>query len=590
MVKDIQKLISEAKNPGFDWNGTADLPGFPLPPNPIIITGVKEEDKAWFWESAAGLNLNPENVYLNDTHSDKPQLQGMFKARKCRELKIDRYFDNDPVHVYWIKKYAPELDVVYIHRRSYIIFTKGMDGITYGVRLKEEGNNVIMAILPDEKEDPEILKRRATIGDGLIDRYPADKVIKLLSKIPDEDRDEYFIDWDFNYSPEYADKIRKIPGVPFFGLMPTKEGRALEDDRHAAQEFVNQNYLNLEIPEEMEFKAVEEAIAHIEEGNKVYVVKCNGDHVTVFVPEAKEFKDAIGEIKSHLESNKSELEKEGFILQEKIINPVEVTPEALFINGKPLYWMVDIENKRIAAGDYGKIVGCSIDLNFIPNPGSKLVQYGLKDYYKKAEEDKLTNWMDASMYVDRHTNKAYFGEFCPERRGYNSFLTELSMLPSVSYFFESVIAGINPFESAKPFGVSIRVFNSQTDEERHPKGGLAIKAYGRNVWLWDVKKDEKDNLVTVGESDSAACITGVGDTVDEAIENVFYNLGNFCMQDMMLRTDFKTEEWYGLKKRYTYLEENGWLEPDKVDDELTSDKKYVNVKESKTKSKTNNKK
>lgn len=451
-------------------------------------------------------------------------------------------------------------EVVYIKGKNYVVFTYDFLGLGYAYRLKQEGNRVVMGVLsPKEagfemkgEDDKEIDKRRLTIGDNMVKKYPAKMILEHLKGI--EDKEDYFIDFDFNYGAEIAAKLVKMG---YKGFFPTEKGRELETDRQAGQEMAKKVFEDLKLPEEKAFKTVEDALTFIEKKQDVYVVKANNPDVSCFVPlkGSDEFDQYLEEVRNYLEHERKDLESDGFILQKKIERPVEITPEQVYMEGQPVYQMCDLETKFYGNGEVGQQTGSTLDVNFVLDKECELCKMALEGYEEVAKKENTSNFMDASILFDKK-GQGYFGEFCPERKGYNAFYTELAMLPSVSRYFESLAKGINPFltEGAKRFGASIRIFNTAKDDKRFVKADLQIQAEGRYVWLMDAKKDEEGNLMTAGQNYDTAVVTGCGDTIDEAIEDCENNLKYFSMKDGYYRTDLKSEEWFSPKYRYRWLE------------------------------------
>jgi len=568
--QELQDLISKSKRFGCDYHGTLDSGKFIPPDGTIVITGapIEEEDRIREEIKALGYLDKVELIY-NETDDISDIAVGKFKAKKIKELGIDLFFDNDPAQIYWIKKFNPQANVVYINALNYAIFTYDFECLGYALRLLEEGNSVVIGRLEPEDMgekvgDPELEKRRKQIGSGLIKVVPAKTLFKFL--MSNNEIEDYFVDFDFNYGYKYAEELEK---KGYVGLFPHEIDREMEKDRQLAQDFVKKNYPDLFIPEEKEFKDISEAIDYIQESEKLYVIKPNSDKIYTFVPTSEEPDKFIEEAKSFLEENKKELEKEGFIVQEKIIQPVEATPEAIYYKGEPIAFTVDLELKKFGAGDISYQTGCTYDTVFPIDEDCRLVKVGLQPYFETAKERKFSNFMDASMLIDRKNDKPYFGEFCAARRGYNSFYTELTLLPSVSHFFECVKQGLNPFKAklhpfendVAKFAVSIRIFNLVEDKDRYPQSDLPIqvdKLLSKYIWLEDAKKVD-NKIVTAGYKQDVAIVTGAGNSLKEAIENAIMNVSGLVIRDMYFRNDLDSEEWYSLSNRYTYLLEQKWL-------------------------------
>lgn len=563
--EELSKLLNKSSKPAFDFNGTLDSGLFPIPQNAIVITGESEEGGDYVRQFCSENHIPESNIHYYDGEDTSNKAVAEFKAKMIKELEIDCFFDNNPNEVYHIKKFNPTANVHYINSKSYVIFSYDLLGLGYALRLKEEGNNVVIALMEPEdagfdiksESDKEFDKRRRTVGDGLITKYPAKMVFKYLKGL--KDKEDYFIDFDFNYGSNYAEELEKMG---FKGLFPRETGRELEKDREKGQNLVKDHYKLLNLPEEKTFKKVQDAIEFINEQENIYVIKANNPDINCFVPasDSTEIDEYREEVTNYLEEQKSGLESDGFMLQKKIEDCVEATPEACYIDGKPVYFVCCIENKFKSDGELGEQTGCGQDLNFVLDPKSKLVEIGDKDYFPIAKKEKLNNFVDAGILFERETGTAYFTEFCHSRKGYNAFYGELAMCPSVSQYFEALQANTSPFNSigAKRFAASIRIFNTGKDDNRYTLADLQIMVKGENVWLVDAKMKE-DTLVTAGFVYDTAVITGAGDTPEEAIKNCQDHLKEIKMKEEVHRIDIDTNEDYGLLARYYYLENNNLL-------------------------------
>ncbi len=564
--EELKKLINKAKKFGSDFNGTLDSGLFDIPQNTIVITGESEEDGDYVREFCAENHIPESNIHYYDGEDPSNKAVAEFKAKMIKELEIDCFFENNPNEVYWMKQFWSVCPVHYINAKDYVIFSYEMIGLGYFIKLKQEGNNVVIAMLEPEdagftvkgEDEKELDKRRRSVGDGFVTKYPAKMVFKYLKGI--KDKEGYFIDFDFNYGSNYAEELEKMG---FKGIFPRKAGRELETNREKGQEVVKKNYKLLNIVEEKSFKKVEDALQFINEQENVYVVKANDPGINCFVPvsNSDEIDDYREEVTNYLEEQKSGLEGKGFMLQKKIEDCVESAPEVLYINGEPIYAVCCIENKFEQDGEKSKQSGCSQDLNFVLDFNSEMAKIGVRDYFPLAKKEKLNNYVDAGVLVDKEDGKPYFTEFCHSRKGYNAFYGELAMCPSVSQYFEAVMANTSPFDSigAKRFAASISIFNSCTDDKRFVMPDLQMMVKGDNVWLVDAKKKD-DKIVTAGYNVyTTAVVTGAGDTPEEAVKNCQKHLKEIKMKEMAHRMDTATNEDYGILSRYYYLRDNNLL-------------------------------
>src|SRR5205085_11948748 len=97
-----------------------------------------------------------------------------------------------------------------------------------------------------------------------------------------------------------------------------------------------------------------------------------------------------------------------------------------------------IENKPIGAGNLGPQTGCAQDLVFPIPLTSPVVKLAFPPIVYQMAKDRggLFVW-DASLLMDPRTGALFFGEFCPNRFGYNALFTEVCQAGSVQEFFEA---------------------------------------------------------------------------------------------------------------------------------------------------------
>jgi phosphoribosylamine-glycine ligase len=565
--QELENLIQAANNPAIDFDGVTDSGRFGLPKPVTIITARDEGQRKETEEEIEKMGLTSkvkELVMMKENVGDDKQAKAKFKAEAIKRLSIDLFIEDDPKVVFWINSYLKDnnsVKIVYLNALHYVIFSYYNEGLMFAEKLIQEGNDVVIAMLTPEDvgkkaDDKELEKRRQKTGEGIVKKYSSKEMLKFLKAVSDEDKNEYFIVWDFNWAPEIAEQV-EVMG--FAGLYPHKIDREMEEDREIGQKIVKENYKLLQPPEEQEFKSIEDALKVIEETENLWVIKPNNDELTCYIPVSEDIEMFKKEAKSFLENEKQELEKDGFIMQEKILQPVEVCGEALWYDGKPVWFTADIEYKKKGAGNTGCQVGCAGNLVYILNENSKLVKIALKDYEPIAEKRKLTNFMDASVLIDRKTNKYYFGEYCPSRPGWAAFVTELSMLPSVSYFFECVKNRITP-NFDKKYGFAIPIFNDNTNKERYSQEDLSIQVQDpNNVWLTNVYKNKEGEIMTTAMYADTCYVTGQGDTAEEAIKSAEENLKNVAFKDMYYRSDyFEKEKWFGILFEFDWLEKNGY--------------------------------
>ncbi len=459
---------------------------------------------------------------------------------------------------------------------KYIIFTYAGEGLPIAHKLQEEGQEVIVGIVEDRKttltriekktNDSETSvekKRRLSLYKNMINKIPAVKLLRQMKRI--KDKDNYFVFFDYNNLFRYADHVKALGFTR--GNFPTEKDRLFEVDRDFSKNFVKKYYKDVKIAEKAEFRTIRRGKKFLKEnnGDKVWVLKGKNLWAPTFVPNTDDPELAKWQVIETLEAFKDYYEDAGFILERKIISVAEVTPERIYYDGKLLSLTINFENKQIGSGNISLQTGCAADLVFpidLDNKIDKITFPPIID--KMAKKHKGLFIWDASLLIDKKTGDIYFGEFCPNRPGYNSFFTCLSQLPSIHYFFEKIVKKENPFELGT-VGVSTTLFNLLRDPtERHLLSGASVnytQEASKHIWSWDVyKKKKNDKMRIVGYDWQLAPITGVGHSIDEATRMLFENIEGFSLAGIYYRpkSDFLSLDYpssilnrlrYGLQKK-----------------------------------------
>src|SRR6185369_7169439 len=264
--------------------------------------------------------------------------------------------------------------------------------------------------------------------------------------------------------------------------------------------------------------------------DEVWVLKGNSDDSSAFVPDVDDPILAAKQVIETLDKDVDTYEAEGFILELLIPSVMEITPEKLYYDGVPLGVSIDIENKPIGSGNISIQTGCAADLVFPIADSDRIAQIAFPPIVDElAKQHKGLFYWDASILINKRDGKMYFGEFCPNRPGYNASFTEFAQCGSVHEFFEEVVQKKNPF-TLGTVASSIRIFNLHRDNEtQQTQGGLTVDfapEVEKDIWLWDVRKKGK-KLVNVGYGDIIAVITGSGDSIEDAVNRMYRNLEKF---------------------------------------------------------------
>lgn len=416
------------------------------------------------------------------------------------------------------------------------------DGISFGVfhKLIEEGNNVIIAQLQSKKdlgdeddEDPEAKRRRLSLYDGILDKRDAHDVLKAMKDI--EHKDEWIVWFDFNCMGIMAEQVLAMGFTK--GLFPTVEDTTLEKDRNKAKEIIKKHYPDLSLGEVQEFSKVTDALKFLDETDGIYVLKGNSDNdgAKTIVPQGENPDTAKLILKDALEAHTKDYEDGGFILEEKIIDGSEATPQAVFLDGELVFTDVDIENKPIGSGNVSVQTGAMQTLVIQSDFKDKINTIAFPKWvYDQAKKHVGLFIVDAGLIFK--DGKAYFTEFCFQRFGYDSFFAEVTMAKSVTDFFVDLFKGKNPLKTK--YGVAVRGMNLHKDgKERRVLEGISMSDPDEHTFVFECKKEEEKYVCTGGGWDLVV-FTGADDDMEEAVHNAYLTADEFAFEDLYIRPEF----------------------------------------------------
>lgn len=434
---------------------------------------------------------------------------------------------------------------IYGSYMKYIVFTFDGSGTPVAQHLQLEGQEVVLAMVNQmrsltSKEDTEYSiegrndkEQRLSIFDGVVKKKAAEDVIKEMKTY--KNPGDYFVFFDTNGLFALAEQIKDLG---FNGNFPTREDYLYETDRDKAKEFVKKYYAKLNIARKKEFTNIGDAKKFLSDTDEIWVLKGNSDSANAFVPDSDDPILAARQVVEVLDKDSIIYDSEGFILELLIPSVMELTPEKIYYDGEPIGTSLLIENKPIGSGNISVQTGCAADLVFPTTDTERINQIAFPPIVDEiAKKHKGLFYWDASILINKRDGKMYFGEFCPNRPGYNSSLTEFAQCGSVHDFFEKVVQKKNPF-TLGTVACSIKIFNfHRNNETQQILDGLTVDfspEVEKDIWLWDVRKKGK-KLVNVGYGDAIAAITGSGKSVEEAVNRMYRNLEKFSFLEAYYR-------------------------------------------------------
>ena len=440
-------------------------------------------------------------------------------------------------------------------------------GLSVVHKLIQEGNNIVLAFIEnredigEDKEDTEVKRRRMSLYGGILDKLDHRKVLKQMSKI--ENKNEWIVFFDFNNMGIVAEKVLAMGFKK--GLFPTTKDTELEKDRNKAKEIVEQYYPDLTLGEVHDFSKIDEALKFLDGTDKLWVLKGNGDseNCKTIVPNKEDPELAKQIIIDALESHQKDYEAGGFILEEKITDGYELTPQAVFIDGELVFTDIDIENKPIGAGNESVQVGAMQTLVIKSSPKDRINKIAFPKWvYQRAKEHTGMFIVDAG--IIRKDDVYYFCEFCFNRFGFDSFFAEISMSGSATEFFTKMFNGKNPLKDT--FGVAVRGLNPHKDgKERRVLEGISMNSSDfEHTFIYECKAED-EKLVSTGVSWDMVVFSGSGDTVEKATEEAYEQEDNFSFEDLLFRPKFdflSTDYQSSIANRFNELNHKLFEAPD----------------------------
>lgn len=419
------------------------------------------------------------------------------------------------------------------------------------LHLMDEGREVLIGVVENyediglgpskNKEKPEERKMRLSNYDGLIEKDTLKDVFEFLKKVPESEKDDYFFFFDYSDMYKVSEKILDMGFKN--GLFPTEFYYEMEKDRQRAKEFVKENYDRVKVAEAHDFKKIEDGIELINSSDDIYVLKSNGNLGKTVVPVGDNANIARMILTNTLQKYRKDYEAQGFMLEKKILNALEVTPVMVFYDGKPVYSLVEFENKEYGAGNIGVQKGGNQALSGRTKLSAEINKIAFPEIiYELAKAQPGLSIFDAGLLYDG--KDFWFTEFCAMRYGWDGIFSEIVMRdngkPFVADYFEDIIKGQNPLKNK--YGASLRLFNLEgnPEETENAESGAPMywdESIENNLFLYRAK--EKDGeIVSVGDVDALGVMTAAGNSINSAVEKLYERIDKFYFEKLYYRPKF----------------------------------------------------
>lgn len=539
----------------YDYDGVADH--LPIVPNSAIITGRYRKDLKELRKVVG----NTPIFFLPSNIEHTLENIGKHKVETIKKLGVKKFYEDTPEILDILKRELPDVEIVEVKLDGmrFVTITSGWDGCPIAYHLGLDGEQSILSQVQDygelniekEKEDPEDKKERLSQYEGMMKKVPAREMVDLLKKV--EDKDNYFIFCDQNNLFEYAEELLEAGFTK--GLFPTKEDFEFEKGREEAMKFVEEYYPEVKIIPHQKIATVEEAKAIVTESEVPLVIQSEGDHVSTICP-VDDVEQNKTEILSALDKYAKDYAKGEILLKEKLVKPIEITPQIVFWNGEPVFTDLDLETKNIGDGENnGNQVGCGSNLIIRTEFTDRINEIAFPPIvYEMAKKRKGIFVWDISLYIT--DDGIYFGEFCSNRFGYDALMTEMTMAGGASRYFTAIMNGQNPLK--KHFGGAVRVFNLNKAKETEITVGNHP-----NTWLYESKKED-EKLVSVGDCWDLGVITAAADSIEKTVDEVYNNLNSLSFKEKYTRTkaDFLASYPTSILLRFTETNHKYYEAPD----------------------------
>jgi hypothetical protein len=294
--------------------------------------------------------------------------------------------------------------------------------------------------------------------------------------------------------------------------LPHRDDYNLEHDRKATRDLIEKLYPSIDTGDYHEFKKPDEGIKFLEKNKKLYVLKGFNTEADTIVPDSNDLDDNHEILIDALEDDdQGYYEKNGFILEEKIPDVIEFTPEAIGFDGELRCVSINVEHKRFGSRS-GPQVGCNSNIVVWLEEYEKVFDTFLEPLASRMlRKNEMTVW-DLSVLYSPSRKKYYAGELCPNRMGFDAVYAQCATFGSASDWLAHVMGEDKEYFD---IGVSLRVFNVEKTQ------AIFIgDPANENVWCYDIHKEE-NKLQSVGAGRDAYVLTAASDDMDEAIDELY---------------------------------------------------------------------
>lgn len=316
----------------------------------------------------------------------------------------------------------------------------------------------------------------------------------------------------------------------------------LEDDRSFGQEELKK--IGVHIIPYTEFSSFDEAIVFVKENPNRYVIKPSGEAQNIkrmlFVGEEEDGKDVIEMLEAHKKIKGNKIKQ--FQLQRKVIG-VEIAVGAFF-NGEQFIYPINInfEHKKLFPRNIGPSTG-EMGTAMYWSGVNKIFSSTLQKMEAKLKEEGYIGYIDINCIVN--ANGIYPLEFT-SRFGYPTIFIQQEgiLMPMSEFLYKLANKELAEFKAKKGFQVGVRIvvppypFDDTKTFEGYSKDTAIFfkKPNFDGIHIEDVKKINGQWLVA-GTSGVVLVVTGAGQTMKQAQNQVYNRIRNITIPNMYFRSD-----------------------------------------------------
>ena len=432
---------------------------------------------------------------------------------------------------------------------KYIIVTQ--DFRLLGIALLDKENEIIFAKNPNmdefDNQPKEFWEGYNLVGENIAQVLDLDDVMARR----EEYRDYTFI-WDGNHDVKENEILRKEGfDVALGGELPDK----LENNRPFAIETAEK--YGLPSPMWDAFKKKEAGIEYLQKHPDIdFVFKPNGGEN--YLTTVLHGDDARGnnEIMQKIVQNYG---IDDFVLQEKKPG-IEVNIEIFFQDGKPMSASMNLEVKRILAGDSGKMCGCAFDVMKDIPLDCELVKMTMEKMIPFYEKENYTGFADCNVIIGYKKKDIWFLENCC-RIGINAHINYFLNIENkgLCRTLGDLARGKYKPDVNNVWGASLTCYAPKQ------KKGTPItipEDMKSKVFLFDGYKENKDDdtILETGYGDDLLVICDKDFDIKSAMQKVLNMAERLVIPNLGFRNDGAREDYTSSPfKRYSQLKEMGYI-------------------------------